>query len=235
MARIDNLNNFLTDVAGAIREKTGKKDAINPASFDTEILGIQAQAGDLWLVKNGIEQEYNTKGSTFTFQDGDTRVGSLTSGDGYTSICAKIWSAWEWTFNTVVDFSQYTALHIEWDYTAYDSVNARDHTQLDIRFNGQGQTYEYNIKQNTGTAERNTTIMPLDDTLVNDQVTVKVANTGETTKYLNYPIRIYNIWLEAKRTNAELTEYTNKVEVQRNALNELVEKLHRKVKEGYDE
>ena len=77
--------------------------------------------------------------------------------------------------------------------------------------------------------------MPLDDTLVNDQVTVKVANTGETTKYLNYPVRIYNIWLEARRTNAELTEYTNKVEVQRNALNELVEKLHRKIKEGYDE
>lgn len=235
MARIDNLTNFLTDVAEAIREKTGKKDAINPASFDTEIMSITTQQGDLWLVKDGIEQEHNTQGSTFAFQDGDTRVGSLTLGDGYVNICAKVWSAWEWTFNTVVNFSQYKALHIEWDYIAYDSEHARDHSQLDIRFNGQGQTYEYNIKTNTGTTERNTTTMPLDDTLVNDQVTVKVANTGETSKYSNYPIRIYNVWLEAKNTDTELTEYTNKVEVQRDTLNELVEKLRRKIKEGYDE
>ena len=235
MARIDNLTNFLTDVAEAIREKTGKKDAINPASFDTEIMSITTQQSDLWLVKDGIEQEHNTQGSTFTFQDGDTRVGSLTLGDGYVNICAKVWSAWEWTFNTVINFSQYKALHIEWDYIAYDSEHARDHSQLDIRFNGQGQTYEYNIKTKTGTAERNTSTMLLDDTLVNDKVTVKVANTGETSKYSDYPIRIYNVWLEAKNTDTELTEYTNKVEVQRDTLNELVEKLRRKIKEGYDE
>lgn len=40
MARIDTLGNFLTDVAAAIKEKTGKSDPITPANFDTEISGI---------------------------------------------------------------------------------------------------------------------------------------------------------------------------------------------------
>lgn len=42
MARIDTLANFLTDVATAIKNKTGKTDAITPANFDTEINSIEA-------------------------------------------------------------------------------------------------------------------------------------------------------------------------------------------------
>lgn len=46
MARIDNLTNFLTDVATAIKGKTGKNDAITPANFDTEIASIETGGGD---------------------------------------------------------------------------------------------------------------------------------------------------------------------------------------------
>lgn len=45
MARIDTLANFLTDVAVAIKNKTGKMDAITPANFDTEINSIEV-SGD---------------------------------------------------------------------------------------------------------------------------------------------------------------------------------------------
>lgn len=40
MARVDNLTNFLNDVADAIRQKTEKTDEIPAANFDTEILSI---------------------------------------------------------------------------------------------------------------------------------------------------------------------------------------------------
>lgn len=40
MARIDTLANFLTDIAAAIKAKTGKTDPITPANFDTEINNI---------------------------------------------------------------------------------------------------------------------------------------------------------------------------------------------------
>ena len=42
MARTDNLTNFLTDVAEAIREKKGTSNQIQASSFDTEIEGIES-------------------------------------------------------------------------------------------------------------------------------------------------------------------------------------------------
>lgn len=45
MARIDTLANFLTDVAAAIKSKTGKTNAITPANFDTEINSIEVGGG----------------------------------------------------------------------------------------------------------------------------------------------------------------------------------------------
>jgi len=41
MARVNNLTNFLTDVASAIKQKTGDNTAIPAADFDTEILSIE--------------------------------------------------------------------------------------------------------------------------------------------------------------------------------------------------
>ena len=41
MARVDNLSSFLTDVAGAIREKKGTQDQIPAENFDTEIKSIE--------------------------------------------------------------------------------------------------------------------------------------------------------------------------------------------------
>ena len=41
MADTSNLSQFLTDVAGAIKEKTGKTDKIPAANFDTEIKAIE--------------------------------------------------------------------------------------------------------------------------------------------------------------------------------------------------
>lgn len=46
MARTDNLNNFLTDVADSIRTKTGKTDKIKASSFDTEIKSIETGGGE---------------------------------------------------------------------------------------------------------------------------------------------------------------------------------------------
>lgn len=45
MARIDNLTNYLIDVADAIREKKGTTDTIPAASFDTEIKNLPSGGG----------------------------------------------------------------------------------------------------------------------------------------------------------------------------------------------
>jgi hypothetical protein len=46
MARIDNLSNFLTDVASAIKEKKGDDTNILASDFDTEIANLPTGGGD---------------------------------------------------------------------------------------------------------------------------------------------------------------------------------------------
>ena len=55
MARIDNLNNFLTDVADSIREKKGTTELIPASAFDTEIDSISGgvDINDYYLTSGG--------------------------------------------------------------------------------------------------------------------------------------------------------------------------------------
>ena len=57
MARIDNLTNFLTDVADSIRSKTGKSETIAAEDFDTEIESIETggtlQSKSITITENG--------------------------------------------------------------------------------------------------------------------------------------------------------------------------------------
>lgn len=60
MARIDTLANFLTDVATAIKTKTGKTDPITPADFDTEITNLPSGGSE--PEKGIVIQEYDSVG-----------------------------------------------------------------------------------------------------------------------------------------------------------------------------
>lgn len=48
MAKTDNLTDFMTDVANAIREKKGTTDLINPQDFADEIASIEGSGGSKW-------------------------------------------------------------------------------------------------------------------------------------------------------------------------------------------
>ena len=53
MARINNLTNFLTDIATAIKSKTGRNTNITPSNFDTEILSIASDLTTKTITSNG--------------------------------------------------------------------------------------------------------------------------------------------------------------------------------------
>lgn len=65
MAKTDNLQDFLTDVANAIRTKTGTTQPINAQNFSTEILNIQTGGGGNTL-KNLLDA---TKSAYYLFYD----------------------------------------------------------------------------------------------------------------------------------------------------------------------
>lgn len=72
MARINNLTNFLTDIATAIKSKTGRNTNITPSNFDTEILSIASDLGskNISISSNG----------TSTYQASNDNL------DGYSSV-----------------------------------------------------------------------------------------------------------------------------------------------------
>lgn len=72
MARINNLTNFLTDIATAIKNKTGRNTNITPSNFDTEILSIASDLGskNISISSNG----------TSTYQASNDNL------DGYSSV-----------------------------------------------------------------------------------------------------------------------------------------------------
>ena len=57
MAKNNNLTDFLTDVANAIRAKKGTTAKINPQNFASEIASISTGGGESWeefLVAEGV-------------------------------------------------------------------------------------------------------------------------------------------------------------------------------------
>ena len=77
MARINNLTNFLTDVATAIRSKKGSEATIAAEDFDTEILNLPAQG------------EYQDKSLAIT-TNGNYRVDPDTGYDAMTSVAIAV-------------------------------------------------------------------------------------------------------------------------------------------------
>ena len=88
MARIDNLSNFLTDVAGAIKNKTGNTNLLYPSNFDTEIANIAAGHSFPAIILNAsgtnLQQIYDF-GAYFN-ELGDLVIYAMTSSTSYENI-----------------------------------------------------------------------------------------------------------------------------------------------------
>lgn len=98
MARVDNLINFLTDVADAIREKKGTSEIIKASNFDTEIANIQngLSVETATLILNdmgGGSILQNTYMFVFTYENDNYNIKIFDSNDFFNFIDYQVTNA----------------------------------------------------------------------------------------------------------------------------------------------
>ena len=83
MAKTDNLTDFLTNIADAIRTVEGSTDAINPQDFEAKItslklsvpIEISTDAGmEAVLTSDNVGKVYKFTGTSDTYTNGDLYV-----------------------------------------------------------------------------------------------------------------------------------------------------------------
>ena len=171
-------------------------------ALDKVNINLKVGTKVLWIVKDGIEQEENTGGSTFAFFEGESnRPGSKTQGDGYIALSARVWSNYRWKFNNNIDLTKYSRIYVEIDYPKTSSPYATSYS--DCRIGLINSQFDTGLK--TGTTMKNRTIIEVNISshLNADQLYMAVINSGDGTSYTNYPFRIYNIWLEGEPATTE--------------------------------
>lgn len=119
MAKNDNLKDFLTDVADAIREKKGTTDLINPQDFSAEIASIQSGGGAVAVSAKAVNfRDYDgvilhsyTKDEFLAL----TELPPLPTREGL--ICQE----WNWDFADAVEYvTEYGVLEVGATYITDD-------------------------------------------------------------------------------------------------------------------
>lgn len=125
MARTDNLKNYLTDVADAIREKTNITDKIKASEFDTKIRGISGESEQWeWALDNVI----NFGSANPTFFRGNTYLKVMPN--YFNEECVKI-TDWSNAFNGCSNL-------VDVDIDASAGVNFTSTFKACIKLNSEG-------------------------------------------------------------------------------------------------
>lgn len=132
MARTDNLKNYLTDVANAIREKTKTTDKIKASEFDDKIRGISGASEQWeWALNNVI----NFSSANPTFFKGNTYLKVMPN--YFNEECVKI-TNWSNAFNgcsNLVDIDIDTSAGTNFTSTFRACTKLTDESIKNLNFN----------------------------------------------------------------------------------------------------
>ena len=175
MAKTDNLTDFLTDVANAIREKKGTTGAINPQDFSSEIASIESGGGE------GGEAVTSAPISDVKFYDYDGTLLYSYSKEQFIALSAMpglptrdglICQGWNWTLDDAKEYvTDYGMLNIgsmyitdDGDTRLYIRIASEGRMTLPLYWSqtaANGVSIDWgdgsNIQSFTGTGNKNTT------------------------------------------------------------------------------
>ena len=137
MAKTDNLTDFLTDIADAIRDKKGTTGAINPQDFSSEIASIESGGGGSSAVTSASVSDVNfyDYDGTILFSYTKEQFLALSTMPELPTREGLICQGWNWTLNDAKEYvTDYGMLNIGTMYVTDDGD-----TRLYIRIATEGR------------------------------------------------------------------------------------------------
>ena len=141
MAKNNNLTDFLTDVANAIREKKGSSDPINPQNFSDEIASIESGGGG------------GGGGADVIFRDYDGAILHSFSADEFLAMSEMptlpsqqglICQGWNYTLQDAQEYvAEYGVLDVGATY-----ITADNKTRLHIKVDGARRLFNFKVSIN---------------------------------------------------------------------------------------
>lgn len=107
MARIDNLTNYLTDIASAIKNKKGDESPIKASEFDTEIENLPSGGGKYapTYVYNFTFQSYTGNDLTYETENLDTRYFTTLANMFYGCTLLRYLNVSQWNVDNVTNMN----------------------------------------------------------------------------------------------------------------------------------
>lgn len=134
MAKNDNLTDFLTDVANAIREKKGTTDKINPQDFSAEIASIESGGGEVVSKAPNDVNFFDHEGVIHYSYTAEEFL-ALTEMPPLPTKKGLICQGWNWTFEEAMEYvAEYGILDVGAMFITDDGA-----TRLYIRIANEGR------------------------------------------------------------------------------------------------
>jgi len=167
-------------------------------------LPYDEDANIVYLIKDGVDQTQRTGGHTYALLEGEANKGySEASGFGYIELTAQQWTCVAWKTNNYFDFTKYTKIYVDFEFpTPSPDSTYLDQAQLKMCvFNDDDFANSPLIGQNllngkNNAVARNTQSENVSTTSTSNRCGLLVYNITESAGYMNYPVRIYNLWIE---------------------------------------
>ena len=135
MAKTDNLTDFLTDIADAIREKKGTTGAINPQDFSSEIASIESGGGGVVTSAPISDVNFYDYDGTILYSYTKEQFLALSAMPKLPTREGLICQGWNWTLNDAKEYvTDYGMLNIGTMYVTDDGD-----TRLYIRIATEGR------------------------------------------------------------------------------------------------
>lgn len=168
---------------------------------------VEGNSTSLYLIKDGIEQTDITGGHAYTPIDSTSGYVEVQK-DGYIELSCQLWGCVGWIPNNSFDFTKYTKICVDYEFPTklpnnelYSNVW---YGQFKINtFKGEWKEENISLLSDSLLSSTNEVIsrriqgrISSDPNATNHRLALLVYNIATSSNYANYPIRIYNLWLE---------------------------------------